>query len=95
MTAVDIEQEIFSDLTSHLDKPWVIMILDDDKTTMEYVVAVFMKHFKLDEATAVKKMFEVHNEGSSILDSGTEEEMLAHHEAMRHYRLRSSVEKMS
>lgn len=93
MTATDIEQITFEDLIMGLDTPWVLKILDDSVNTTNYVVAVFMKHFKLDENTATLRMLEVHTDGSSTLDSGTEEEMLVHHEAMRHYKLRSAVEK--
>ena len=92
MTATDLESTTFEELIAEFDTPWVIKILDD-KNTMDYVVAVFMKHFKLEYEVAEAKMWEVHRQGVSTLDSGTEEEMLIHHEAMRAYGLRSSVEK--
>ena len=94
-TEMEVDTTLFEDLVADLDTPYVVKILDDDVNTMDYVVAVFMKHFKLDEETATLRMLEVHQDGFSVLDSGTEEEMLAHHEAMRHYKLRSCVEKAS
>lgn len=93
MTAMDVEQELFQDIVEQLDTPYTIVILDDDVTTMDYVVAVFVRHFKLELEVAVKKMYEVHNEGRSVLDSGTYDEMKAHHEAMMAYKLRSKIEK--
>lgn len=93
MTATVTEDAVFTDLVNQLEDLYVIKILDDDVTPMDLVVMVFIVHFKLEPEAAVTLMLQVHNEGSAILDSGSEEEMLAHHEAMRHYKLRSKVEK--
>ena len=95
MTAAATEQDVFTDLMGQLDTPYLIVVLDDDVNTTDYVTAVFMKHFKLDLDTATLRMLEVHQDGRSVLDSGTYDEMKVHHEAMMAYKLRSKIEKSS
>ena len=95
MTATATEEEVFTDLMGQLDSLYVIVVLDDDVNTTEYVTRVFMKHFKLSNELAITKMLEVHETGRSVLDSGSWEEMKLHHEAMLHYGLLSKIEKAS
>lgn len=75
------------------DQVWQCVVWDDDVNTMEYVTAVFMRHFKLPEIQALKKMMEVHMEGRSILATGSREEMEFHVVAMGEYGLTASLEK--
>jgi ATP-dependent Clp protease adaptor protein ClpS len=74
------------------EKPWKIIVLDDDVTPMDYVIAVFMKHFKLSEEDATLKMLEVHNSGRSVLESGKKEDMEFHMVAMHSYKLQATIE---
>lgn len=74
--------------------PHVVIVWDDDVNTMNYVAAVFVKHFKLDVDTAIKKMLEVHNNGKSILDSGSKTDMEFHALVLDvQYGLTTTVEK--
>lgn len=48
-------------------KLWKIVVLNDDRTTMEYVVALLAIVFHKDLIEATKLMFEVHEQGSSVI----------------------------
>jgi len=75
MTAISTEQDVFASMMEQLDTPYVIVILDDDVNTTEYVTRVFMSYFELSNEVAITKMLEVHEQGRSVLDSGTYDEM--------------------
>jgi len=56
-----------------LETPWRVVVLNDPVNLMSYVVLVFKKVFGFDEAKARKHMLEVHEQGRSVLWSGTRE----------------------
>ena len=89
------DQEIFTDLVNGLATPWQVIVWDDPVNTMEFVVAVFMKHFKLAEDVAMLRMLEVHQDGKSTLDCGDRDSMLDHKKAMNAYGLQATVEQPS
>jgi len=43
-----------------------VMVLNDDYTPMDFVVAMFMAVFRLPEGTAIDLTMKIHNEGSAI-----------------------------
>ncbi len=45
--------------------PYKVILLDDDKTTMEFVVRILVRFFGKDPQTAYRLMLEVHTRGSS------------------------------
>lgn len=45
--------------------PYKIIFLNDDKTTMEFVVAILIRLFGKDQETAARLMWEVHTQGAS------------------------------
>ena len=47
-------------------KKFKVLLLNDDYTPMEFVVIVLMSIFKHTEASAIKIMMQVHNEGSAV-----------------------------
>jgi len=47
--------------------PYKVIFLNDNKTTMEFVVKILMSLFRLDQATAVRIMLEVHNTGAAVV----------------------------
>ena len=51
-----------------------VEILNDDRTTMEFVVSVLKKNFGLDEPEAIRTMLEIHRNGGVILAQGSLEE---------------------
>ena len=56
-----------------LGSPWRVVVLNDPVNLMSYVVLVFMKVFGFAETTARRHMMEVHEQGRSVLWSGTRE----------------------
>lgn len=45
--------------------PYKIILLNDDRTTMEFVIRILIKVFGKDPETAARLMWEVHKEGAS------------------------------
>jgi ATP-dependent Clp protease adaptor protein ClpS len=60
---------------------------------MSYVSYVFQKYFGYTEAKANKLMLEVHNDGKSVVSTGTREEMERDVQAMHEYGLWATMEK--
>jgi len=48
--------------------PYKVIFLNDDITTMDFVVHVLITFFKKDAETAVRLMLEVHQLGSAVVD---------------------------
>jgi ATP-dependent Clp protease adaptor protein ClpS len=55
------------------DVPWIVIVWNDPINLMSYVTLVFQKLFGYSRAKATKLMLQVHNEGKSIVSSGTRE----------------------
>lgn len=47
-------------------KSWKVIILNDDKTPMEFVVTVLMEIFRHSREDATQLMMKIHTEGSAI-----------------------------
>lgn len=43
-----------------------VMVLNDDYTPMDFVVAMFMEIFKHNESAAINLTVKIHNEGSAV-----------------------------
>ncbi|WP_297741015.1 ATP-dependent Clp protease adapter ClpS [Nocardioides sp.] len=76
-----------------LAKPWVTIVWNDPVNLMSYVSYVFQKYFGYSEAKANKLMLEVHNDGKSVVSTGTREEMERDVQAMHEYGLWATMEK--
>lgn len=61
-----IEEIITSDEDDAL---WKVIAHDDDKTTMEFVVRLMIQVFKKPLVFAEAIMWQVHNEGMSVVDA--------------------------
>jgi ATP-dependent Clp protease adaptor protein ClpS len=48
--------------------PYKVIFLNDEVTTMEFVIYVLITVFKKDPTTAVELMLETHNTGAAIVD---------------------------
>ena len=48
--------------------PYKVIFLNDDVTTMEFVVYVLIIIFKKDQETAFALMMEIHQQGSAVVD---------------------------
>ena len=62
-----------TDEVREYDQVWNVIVWNDPVTLMSYVVFVLRKLFGYDEPTATKLMLQVHNEGKSVVASGSRE----------------------
>ena len=62
------------DVTS-LASPWVTIVWNDPVNLMSYVTFVFQKYFGYGKQKAEKLMMEVHEDGRSVVSTGSREEM--------------------
>ena len=67
--------------------PWITIVWNDPINLMSYVTWVFMTYFKISKEDAEKLMQQVHNEGKSVVSTGTREEMERDVQAMHAYGL--------
>ena len=91
-TPVEIEQPEVDDLTS-LARPWVTVVWNDPVNLMSYVTYVFQTYFGYPRKKAEKLMFEVHNDGRSVVSTGSREEMERDVQAMHEYGLWATMQK--
>ena len=82
-----------SDTRTIPDKPWVTVVWNDPVNLMSYVTYVFQKYFGYDKKKAEKLMMEVHEDGKSVVSSGSREEMERDVQAMHEYGLWATMEK--
>lgn len=47
-------------------KRYKVMMLNDPKTTMDFVIEVLMKHYEKDQLQAMKLMMEIHEAGAGL-----------------------------
>lgn len=62
----------------HRAEYWRIVVLNDPVNRMSYVVMVLRRVFGFDEPQARRHMLEVHEQGRSIVWTGTREQAEAH-----------------
>ncbi len=63
-TVIEVGEEIRPETIP----PYKVIFLNDDVTTMDFVVYVLIAVFKKDPATAVELMLEVHNTGAAVIE---------------------------
>ncbi len=79
---VEVEVEVTSGEDEIVrDKPWIVIVWNDPINLMSYVTFVFQKLFGYSKAEATRLMLEVHNDGKSVVSSGTRER--AEHDVSR------------
>ena len=89
---VEVEQPETSELTV-VDRPWQTIVWNDPVNLMSYVTFVFQQYFGYPRKKAEKLMLQVHNDGKSIVSSGSREEMERDVQAMHEYGLWATLEK--
>jgi ATP-dependent Clp protease adaptor protein ClpS len=89
---VELDQPETEDLT-FLDRPWVTIVWNDPVNLMNYVTFVFETYFGYSRKKAEKLMLEVHQDGKSVVASGSREEMERDVQAMHEYGLWATMEK--
>ena len=91
---VELDQPETDDLT-FVDKPWVTLVWNDPVNLMSYVTYVFQTYFGYARKKAEKLMLEVHNDGRSVVSSGSREEMERDVQAMHEYGLWATMERQA
>lgn len=67
-----VEETIGSEETES-DRPWLVIVWNDPINLMSYVTWVFQKLFGYSLEKATRLMLEVHNDGRSVVSSGSRE----------------------
>lgn len=81
-----------SELTAK-DVPWVVIVWNDPVNLMSYVSYVFQSYFGYSEAKANKLMLEVHQEGKSVVATGSREQAERDTVAMHSFGLWATYQK--
>ena len=89
----DVEQDVAPDDLTLRSTPWVTIVWNDPVNLMSYVSYVFQKHFGYSRKKAEKLMMEVHEDGKSVVSSGSREEMERDVQAMHEYGLWATLQK--
>ena len=84
---VEVEPTRVPDEVVVPQKPWVTIVWNDPVNLMSYVTYVFQTYFGYQKKKAEKLMMEVHEDGRSVVSSGTREEMERDVQAMHEYGL--------
>ena len=71
---------------------WRVVVLNDPVNLMSYVVLVFRRVLGFDEATARRKMLEVHEQGRSVVWTGLREKAEAYAFTLQEWHLSAVVE---
>ena len=90
---VEVEPDLTPDEITLVAKPWVTIVWNDPVNLMSYVTYVFQKYFGYDKKKAEKLMLEVHEDGKSVVSSGSREEMERDVQAMHEYGLWATLQK--
>ena len=69
---VEIESPATGSDREH-DRPWVVIVWNDPINLMSYVTMVFQKLFGYSLEHATRLMLEVHNDGKSVVATGSRE----------------------
>ncbi len=83
--------EVDEDVTT--DVPWITIVWNDPVNLMSYVTYVFMTYFNYPREKAEKLMMQVHQDGRSVVSSGSREEMERDVSAMHSYGLWATLAK--
>jgi ATP-dependent Clp protease adaptor protein ClpS len=75
-----------------LSEVWRVVVLNDPVNRMSYVVMVLRRVFGFAEERARKHMLEIHEQGRSVLWSGTREQAEAHVFALQQWHLTAVVQ---
>lgn len=89
---VEVDQPL-SDEETLLARPWVTIVWNDPVNLMSYVTFVFETYFGYSHKKAEKLMLEVHQDGCSVVSTGSREEMERDVQAMHEYGLWATMQK--
>lgn len=80
-------EETQEDSLTMTDVPWVVIVWNDPVNLMSYVTYVFQTYFGYSEAKARTLMLEVHEQGRSVVSTGSREQAEKDTMAMHSYGL--------
>ena len=92
-TGTDVLEAPVEETVTTPDTPWLVIVWNDPVNLMSYVVLVFQKVFGYSRAKAEKLMLEVHNDGKSVVASGTREKAEADVSRLHGHGLWATMEK--
>ncbi len=72
--------------------PWSVVIFDDPVNLMNYVTLVIKRVFGYNQSKAEKIMMEVHNNGLSLVWSGSKERAELYVQQLHGYQLKASIQ---
>lgn len=75
-----------------LDRPWLVVVLNDPVNLMSYVVMVLRRVLGLSHEVARKRMLEVHNAGRSVVWSGEREQAEMYVHQLQEWQLQAILE---
>ncbi len=75
-----------------VEPPWHVVVMDDDVNLMVYVVHVFRRVFGFETERARRHMLEVHQQGRSVVWTGTREAAEHYVHALQQWHLRAKLE---
>ena len=95
LTPVDpgVVPDFTTDDLTVVDKPWSTIVWNDPVNLMSYVTFVFIKYFGYSTKKAEKLMMQVHEDGKSVVSTGSREEMERDVQAMHEYGLWATLSK--
>ena len=89
---VELEEPEVDDL-AETATPWVTLVWNDPVNLMSYVTFVFQTYFGYSKRRAEKLMMEVHEDGRSVVSTGSREEMERDVQAMHGYGLWATLQR--
>ncbi|MFF5793799.1 MULTISPECIES: ATP-dependent Clp protease adapter ClpS [unclassified Paeniglutamicibacter] len=94
MTAMpDVLEHVEQAQALQADQPYVLIVWNDPVNLMSYVSYVFRSYFGYSEAKADELMMQVHQQGRSVVSTGTREKIEADVAAMHGFGLWATLSK--
>ncbi len=93
-TEVIATPEIDTDEETDIDSPWQVIVFDDPVNLMSYVTLVFRKIFGYSESKATRLMLEVHQNGKSIVWTGSRERAEFYVQQLHSHQLQATISRV-
>ena len=89
---VELDEPLVDDV-AQLATSWVTIVWNDPVNLMSYVTFVFRTYFGYPRSKAEKLMLEVHEDGRSVVSTGSREEMERDVQALHEYGLWATLQR--
>lgn len=93
--ATKTETPPFEETSTEADLPWQVVVHNDPVNLMSYVTMVFRRIFGYSKEKAEKHMMEVHNQGRSIVWTGSREKAEFYVQQLHTHLLLATLERSS